>query len=183
MAYDAWTDRELPNLEGQIQQTAGKAPPGLLEMADRPQIPDWVTDVWNNTPQDQRSQLAVQYDPANWMRPNPIQGLAPVVPAGAREVWNNTPEDRRPSLAEQYKPANYSRVGNSGQGNLPLGRMISEAKRYYDLHRPVTDPMTAGSFRPAPSFGQGMYWSTTGELGIPGQIDQPYGTMWGAGGP
>jgi len=55
------------------------------------------------------------------------------------------------------------------------------SKRYYDLHRPVSDPITAGTMRYAPQFGPGYFWSTTGELGIPGQ--QQYATMWGAGGP
>ena len=55
------------------------------------------------------------------------------------------------------------------------------SKRYYDLHRPISDPITAGSFRYAPSFGPGYYWSTTGELGIPGQSQ--YATSWGSGGP
>ena len=64
-----------------------------------------------------------------------------------------------------------------------LGHHISPTKLYYDLHRPVSDPITAGSIHFNKEGGPAnTAWSTTGESGLPGQIE-PFATRWGAGGP
>jgi len=74
--------------------------------------------------------------------------------------------------------------GPAEQGSfMYLGHQISPTKLYYDLHRPVSDPITAGSIHYAKQFGPSQTaWSTTGELGLPGQLE-PFATQWGAGGP
>ena len=80
-------------------------------------------------------------------------------------------------------------VDDNGQllgapGNfMYLGHQISPAKLQYDLHRPISDPATAGSIHFTKAFGpENTAWSTTGELGLPGQLEN-FAQMWGAGGP
>jgi len=92
-------------------------------------------------------------------------------------------------MDEQHNNTINSRMlANPGRPNEPgafmvLGHHISPAKLQYDLHRPISDPATAGSIHFSRQFGPTQTaWSTTGELGLPGQLE-PFATMWGAGGP
>lgn len=167
----------------------GPAPPPAQGQDGQNYAPQWVIDQWNQTPEaappteeqqragggtgPTRDQLGAMYNPANWGPP----------PTNAQEAatggfWS-IPDVTGSALANT---SNWRLLGGQPGDYMTQGRYISAAKRQYDLHRPVTDPATAGSFHYAPQYGPGMYWSTTGELGIPGQLD-PFATLWGAGGP
>lgn len=138
-----------------------------------------------------RAKLGPEYNPANW-GPPPMDARGDVIRAPTGGFWTMADVIRRQHemfggqmpevLDERPNTYNWHLLGNEPGNYMTNGLLISAAKRYYDLHRPISDPMTAGSFRSAPQFGPGMFWSTTGELGIPGQLE-PYTTMWGAGGP
>jgi hypothetical protein len=145
--------------------------------------PDWIKNTGGvDTSQGYGGigQLGKEYDPANW-GPAPPPGMAGKGPWGADDpngkFWSNGG-----ILDDRANTMNWRLLGDVPGNYMQNGTLISAAKRYYDLHRPISDPITAGSFRPAPQFGPGMYWSTTGELGYPGQLSN-FATMWGAGGP
>ena len=168
--------------------------------------PQWVIDEWNRTPADStrpsdrsgeaqgitQGQLAPQYNPANWGPPPPLnEGPSSWFPS----AFNN--RDPRYSKFWTMKGYDAQRGGqlpevgderpnsfNIGNGNfMVLGHEISPAKLQYDLHRPISDPATAGSIHFSRQFGPDQTaWSTTGELGLPGQLE-PFATMWGAGSP
>jgi hypothetical protein len=148
-----------------------------------------------------QGRLAAWYNPANW-------GPPPALNEGQDSWFPSVFNNRDPRINSKFwtmKDYNQQRYNKYG-GQLPevgderpntfngqlfgapgnfmyLGHQISPAKLQYDLHRPVSDPMTAGSIHFTRQFGPDQTaWSTTGELGLPGQLE-PFAQMWGAGGP
>ncbi len=179
-------DPTLSGLGDPNQTAAAPPPPDMAQGQDgQNYAPQWVIDQWNRTsaaapsaeegrggsPQDQ---LAPWENPANW-GPPPVdaQGRLSTAPTGG--FWHMPGSD-------QPNTFNWHLLGSEVGNYMTMGHQISKSKRQYDLHRPISDPQTAGSFHYAPQFGPGMYWSTTGELGIPGQLE-PFAQMWGSGGP
>lgn len=196
---------QLPVVPSLLQMAQGVAPPMGEQYA-----PQWVKDEWQRRQGGGQADagarggapgggfnLDASINPANWGPPPPMDAQGNFSRAATGGFWSNRaaleanqqrfggqlPEwtDERPNTF------NWHLLGALGGSPEPgsyvtNGVQISPAKRYYDLHRPISDPATAGSFRSASQFGPGMFWSTTGELGYPGQL-APFAQMWGAGGP
>lgn len=140
-------------------------------------------------------QLAAYYNPENWGPPPPLKSEYEP-PGGWFPEFNNlgsNPNEKfwtmksfnqqLPGDAGMDERPNTRNPQYAGLGNfMYLGHPISQSKLYYDTHRPTTDPMTAGSLLPYRGWGrEAAGWSTTGEVGFPGQLE-PFGVAWGGGG-
>ena len=103
--------------------------------------------------------------------------------SGGGAVGDESPNTRNWRLLQGAPSSGPVGPGVEPGNFMYLGHPISQSKLQYDTHRPISDPPTAGSFLPYRGFGRGSSgWSTTGEVGFPGQLD-PFATSWGAGGP
>jgi hypothetical protein len=135
-------------------------PPPLNEGQD-----SWFPSVFSNRDPRAASKFWTMKD-YNQQRFNKYGGQPPEV------------GDERPNTFNSRLLANSTGMFEPGSF-MYLGHQISPAKLQYDLHR----PMTAGSIHFTKAFGpEATAWSTTGELGLPGQLE-PFAQMWGAGGP
>jgi len=174
--------------------------PGLLQMMAA-QGPDPGMGDFRGGGGPRMNALPPQYIESNW-------GPPPALNEGQDSWFPSVFSNRDPRANDKfwtmkdYNQQRYNKYGGqppevgderpntfNGQllgapGNfMYLGHQISPTKLQYDLHRPISDPMTAGSIHFTKAFGPDQTaWSTTGELGLPGQLD-PFATMWGAGGP
>jgi hypothetical protein len=185
---------------GWMPQSMKDQVPGLLQMMAA-QGPDPGAAGMRGGGGPRMNALPPQYIEANW-------GPPPALNEGQDSWFPSVFNNRDPRINSKFwtmKDYNQQRINKYGgqppevgderpntfngqlfgaPGNfMYLGHQISPAKLQYDLHRPVSDPMTAGSIHFSKLFGPDQTaWSTTGELGLPGQLE-PFAQMWGAGGP
>jgi len=176
--------------------------PGLLQMMAA-QGPDPGMGDFRGGGGPRMNALPPQYIESNW-------GPPPALNEGQDSWFPSVFSNRDPRANDKfwtmkdYNQQRYNKYGGqppegglgderpntfNGQllgapGNfMYLGHQISPAKLQYDLHRPISDPATAGSIHFTKAFGpENTAWSTTGELGLPGQLEN-FAQMWGAGGP
>jgi hypothetical protein len=186
---------------GWMPQSYKDQVPGLLAMMAA-QGPDPGADGFRGGGGPRMNALPPQYIESNWGPPPALNegqdSWFPSVfsnrdPRATNKFWTmkdynqqriNKYGGQPPEVGDERPNTFNSALFGGAPGNfMYLGHQISPAKLQYDLHRPISDPMTAGSIHFTKAFGPDQTaWSTTGELGLPGQLE-PFAQMWGAGGP